>query len=394
MFTLKFGNRIVMRDIFHTNYDKINLGDIVESSISGNSSRISADTTRDYRMIIRGHFDLSSEAAFLNSSIQAIILKNPDGSSLLRISNFSSLDVGTLVSVGDALDLITSDVSAGVKLIGSNFSDVLTGYIGNDKILGGNGNDRLKGDTGDDLLYGQNGNDKLLGQDGDDTLYGGNQNDLLKGQNGDDRLYGQSGDDRLYGQDGNDLLYGQGGNDRLYGLGGDDRLNGGSQNDRLYGGDGNDYLDGKSGNDWLLGQGGDDTLVFNAADTLRVRGGSGIDTLEVTGSGVKINLTAINDGKQVIRGIEIIDLEGSGNNTLKLNIHDVLALPDGPDAFFSDGTTQLLVKGDAGDVVNSAGQGWVQGTDTDIGGISYTPYTHASISAQLLVETDITQNIS
>ena len=117
-----------------------------------------------------------------------------------------------------------------------------------------------------------------------------------------------------------------------------------------------------------------------------------MDTLSFTGSGGILNLTR---GDHPRYGhLEKIDLTGTGNNKLVLDIRDVLSLPDHANMFLSDGTRQVLIEGDAGDVVRSTHQGWVQGTDIDIGGIMYTPYTHASIHAQLLVETDITQHIS
>ncbi|MEM7058242.1 MAG: calcium-binding protein, partial [Pseudomonadota bacterium] len=80
--------------------------------------------------------------------------------------------------------------------------------------------------------------------------------------------------DTLFGQDGDDVIYG-----------GD--ITGPGAFDVLYGGDGNDYLDGGLFNDQSYGGSGNDTFnisVGNAADD--VFGGTGIDTLDFTSSGL------------------------------------------------------------------------------------------------------------
>jgi hypothetical protein len=51
-------------------------------------------------------------------------------------------------------------------------------------------------------------------------------------------------------------------------------------------------------------------------------GGGGIDTLKLDGAGLTLDLTKISNTR--IQDIEIIDIRGSGNNTLKLNLNDLL----------------------------------------------------------------------
>ena len=175
-------------------------------------------------------------------------------------------------------------------------------------------------DTGTDafdFLDGGDGNDILIGLGGDNTLQGWTGNDILYGGSGFDFLDGWIGDDVLYGNANADTLLGFDGNDALYGGGGPDFLEGES---------GNDYLDGGAGLDFVNGAAGDDTVVFDPSGTFGAHGGTGADTLAVAGSGIDLNLTAIADFD--ITGFEVIDLTGTGNNTLSLQLTDVTAMSD------------------------------------------------------------------
>ena len=165
------------------------------------------------------------------------------------------------------------------------------------------------------------------------------------------------------------------------GTSGDDSLTGSAGNNILLGGLGNDVLDGGSGQDVLIGGSGNDILSFNAA-ARRTSGGSGTDTLEIDGSGVNLDLTTISNNK--ITGIEIIDLTGTGNNSLVFNLQDVVNL--------SDTTNQLLVNGNAGDRVTSAGLGWNSSGTTTVDDILYNRYILGA--ATLLVDMDITSTFS
>lgn len=256
-------------------------------------------------------------------------------------------------------------------IIGTDNDDVLHGQAGNDELrakdgrdllYGHAGDDVLRGGRGDDVLYGNSGNDQVSGQAGDDLLFGGAGNDTLHGNGGADILRGNTGDD---------LMHGDGGRDKLLGGDGADSMFGGRGNDVLLGGNGDDVLDGNEGNDRLLGQGGNDTLIFDPADLRGVDGGDGIDTLRVNGAGVAVDLTALH----AIANIEIIDLKGSGDNTLVLDPAALLAL--------SDSTDTLYVTGDAGDALQAAGD-WVQRADVTEGDITYSQYTNGD--ARLLVQ--------
>ncbi|WAG12993.1 hypothetical protein NRZ32_07645 [Aeromonas dhakensis] len=96
-----------------------------------------------------------------------------------------------------------------LKFSGSQESDTLYGWSGQDHLLGGEGNDILNGGDGNDLLEGEAGTDSLLGGDGNDTLLGGAGNDTLNGGNGnDDYHFGSGGGhDRILDNQGNDTLH-------------------------------------------------------------------------------------------------------------------------------------------------------------------------------------------
>jgi Ca2+-binding RTX toxin-like protein len=170
---------------------------------------------------------------------------------------------------------------------------------------------------------------------------------------------------------------------------GADTLTGSAAAETFVGGTGNDLLIGKRGADAFQGGGGDDVVRVSTLDFHVTDGGSGSDTLELDGAGLDLDLIALADSRT--RSIERIDIGGTGSNTLTLSVLDVLNL--------SDESNELLVLGDAGDVVNR-GAGWTtaasggsngDGTST-IDGQTYQVYTAGQ--ATLLIDTDITANTS
>ena len=163
---------------------------------------------------------------------------------------------------------------------------------------------------------------------------------------------------------------------------GHDTVRGSSAAEILIGGRGDDVLDGVSGADVLRGGAGDDVLVW--FDGLRhVHGGSGVDTLRINGASVILDFTPL--ANHTMSSIERIDLSGSGNNALTISFRDVLTPGE---------HSSLRIDGNAGDSVTSAAQGW--GVDPAgtiaISGQQYASFTH--LGATLLVDSDITTNIS
>jgi hypothetical protein len=164
------------------------------------------------------------------------------------------------------------------------------------------------------------------------------------------------------------------------GTAGNDTLTGTAGKDILIGGLGNDLLIGGKGVDVLIGGAGNDTLSFGATDR-RSNGGSGVDTLRIDGSD-NIDLTSISNNK--FTAFEIIDITGTGNNSLAFTRLDLLDL--------SDTTNRLIVNGNSGDKVTSTGQGWAFGGTTTLDSVLYRQYT--SGAATLLVDADITQTLT
>ncbi|WP_264273478.1 Ig-like domain-containing protein [Duffyella gerundensis] len=91
------------------------------------------------------------------------------------------------------------------------------------------------------------------------------------------------------------------------------------------------------------------------------------------------------------------DLTGHGSTMLKVTAGDVLAFGE-KDLFIADGKTQLMINGDASDVVNLddlLGDGrnngdWSQlsGTIT-VGGLEYSVWQHSSEDAELLIQSGV-----
>jgi Ca2+-binding RTX toxin-like protein len=143
-----------------------------------------------------------------------------------------------------------------------------------------------------------------------------------------------------------------------------DEMISGAGDQLIIGGAGSDILDGGPGNDTLNGGAGDDILIYDSEDA-SIIGGTGTDTLRITGSGVTLDLTDIPVPSK-ISGIEKIDLTGSGNNTLVITADYLKAL--------SEETNTLIVTGNAGDAFRLAGMGWESRGSELVAGITYNKY--------------------
>ena len=144
-------------------------------------------------------------------------------------------------------------------------------------------------------------------------------------------------------------------------------------------GGGNDTLLGGGGGDVLYGGQGDDTLNVSGTNFARVDGGNGTDTLKLTGSGLNLDLTALANGK--LTNIELIDIRGSGGNTLTLNALEVLNLTQASNPGHTANT--LRVRRDGNDTV-TMGTGWIAAANEVVGGLTYQVFTLGQ--ARLLLE--------
>ena len=140
-------------------------------------------------------------------------------------------------------------------------------------------------------------------------------------------------------------------NEAVYrGTSGQDFLVGTILAERFEAGDGNDFINGLGGADIFQGDAGDDTIVVPDLNFQQVDGGIGSDTLKLVGEGIRLNLAGFQN---TIDGIEMIDLTGSGSNTLTLTLPDLLSLSDTTDTF--------TVNGNADDRVVGLVDGWTDG---------------------------------
>ncbi|KFK94905.1 MULTISPECIES: Ig-like domain repeat protein [unclassified Serratia (in: enterobacteria)] len=152
----------------------------------------------------------------------------------------------------------------------------------------------------------------------------------------------------------------------------------------------------------IYGQNRDNIFTVADVDVLNnvkvIEGNGGVDVLKLTGADQVLDLSAWS-GR--LSSVEVIDITGSGNNTLKLSLGDVLD-QGFRGAFINDESVQLAVKGNAGDVVmlndllpNGMDVGdWESLGEVVSAGISYEVYHHTGMEAELLVQQGVTVQFS
>jgi hypothetical protein len=180
---------------------------------------------------------------------------------------------------------------------------------------------------------------------------------------------------------------------------------------QIVAGDGNDTVTGNGGADVMYGGRGNDTFVLNAdnlaelalsignasQDIARINGGTGIDALQLAGAGIDFDLSQVR--RSALEGIERINITGSGDNTLRLRLIDVLNFGDNNiwNASNTNGVSgealaaiepprQLRLEGNAGDTVDlSDFANWTRASNEVVDGSNFAVWNHNSALAQLLI---------
>ncbi|MGU5817690.1 Ig-like domain-containing protein, partial [Aeromonas hydrophila] len=121
-----------------------------------------------------------------------------------------------------------------------------------------------------------------------------------------------------------------------------------------------------------------------------IEGNDGVDSLKLTGANQVLDFTAWQ-GR--LSSIEIIDIAGSGNNTVRISLGDVLELGH-HNYFMDENTVQLAIRGNTGDTVElsdllpngmDVGDWEITGSVT-VAGYQYEVYRHTELPADLLVQ--------
>ena len=250
------------------------------------------------------------------------------------------------------------------NLIGSDFSDILSGNDGANRLEGGGSYDVLIGGLGNDFLDGGEGSDEAnylsapsavnvnlalsgpqnTGGAGVDTLV---SIESVRGSQYDDVLRGDAGDNGLVGQGGDDWLFGGAGNDALNGTDGYDRMYGGAGNDIYYVSDDTDFA-------YELADQGQDFVLAWVDHQLR----DNVEDLQLMTNGTGV----IGKGNALDNGLIGNDF---GNKLYGYNGIDMLSGNGGDDWLFGGGGNDYLHGGSGYDrMYGGTGDDFYAVTDT------------------------------
>ncbi|WP_183030036.1 cadherin domain-containing protein [Altericroceibacterium spongiae] len=316
-----------------------------------------------------------------------------------KASGFGTVDLGSGLSASDGFkimgaavdDYLGYSVSSAGDVNGDGYADLIIGAYQND--AGGSDAGAAYVIFGKASGFGTVDLDTLTAADGfiiQGDMAGDNLGRTVSsagdidGDGYDDLLVGA-----FYGDDGGEdagevyVLYGS----ALYGQQGEQEgryLNGMVTSDVLVGGNGDDTLIGAGGADSLHGGAGDDLITVADLSFLEIDGGRGMDTLGVTASGATLDLTTTLPAK--IQSVEVIDLTGTGNNTLIVDAASVFDVS----GWRMGGEAWMIVEGNAGDTVTATGF-TANGTYVN-DGVTYNLYE--SGNANLLVSQDMAATLA
>ncbi|MDB5823804.1 MAG: hypothetical protein JWR21_2508, partial [Herminiimonas sp.] len=351
---------------------------------------------------------------------------------------------GSMVTILGGLKMVKGD-----QIVGSSGNDNLIGGTGSDDIQGMAGDDTIAGGIGSDIIDGGSGNDTITYDAGDASIAGGADNDTLvlvtngeiidlqetpavavrpvltgfetidlnsTGANylilDETTLHAQAGSTLTVNGTAEDIVFVDGALTSTLnltggvtqvaltrGTAGDDVITGTSGQDAIKTDGGNDTVNGGAGADIISTGAGDDIVTYDASD-LRVFGGSGTDTLKITTADADGGISRTSAGTNTtagdidltlvsgvsLKGFEVIDMRGNGDQTVKLDEASIKALSD---------TDSVTVLGDLGDVLRLYG-GWVyNNVESDADGKIYTVMQKGDAYAHVVSEVtlDITNEL-
>ncbi len=321
------------------------------------------------------------------------------------MSGLNGIDVYVVDDIGDVViesvntggsgDLVQSSITYSLLSTanGQNTSQVEKLTLIGSAAINGTGNaltNTLTGNDADNVLDGGAGNDTMIGLGGNDTYIVAQNGDVVQeaaGKGIDTVKFSGTTGFTLSANVENLLL--ASGTAGLDGTGNAlaNKIIGNGGANSLVGNGGNDTIDGMGGADEIDGGAGNDTLIMgNPNQALSIAGGGGLkDVLVVKNSGITLDLDVLTGDK--LTGLEILDIKGSGNNTVGLSAAAIESLMSNPDGVFT-------IRGNGGDVINFSDGGWSTDTSMVIGGRLYDIYDNAPTGAGMLVDHAITVNFA
>lgn len=152
-------------------------------------------------------------------------------------------------------------------------------------------------------------------------------------------------------------------------------LTGSASGEVFIAGVGSDTIHTGGGPDVVHAGAGDDLISVSDFDFRLIDGGGGIkDIIKLTGSGMDFDVTSIGHR---LRSLEIIDIIGTGDNSITINASNVLQL--------SPVTNSININGNTGDAVHLVGS-WTAGTPSTSGQTWVSGQAIVVVSAGVVID--------